>query len=247
MTVRHLHALLHKAFGQAEKWGLVARNVVALVAPPTAVSREMKTLSEVQTRTFLDAAAGERFEALYVLAVSTGMRMGEILALRWSDVDFDRGSAQVQRSIQFVAHDRYVFTPPKTTKSRRKVELTKTAVAALRSRRARQLAERLASAGAWSDLDLVFADEAGGPTSPDRLRWAFQRVLAQAGLPRIRFHDLRHTAATLLLGRGVHPKIVSEMLGHSTIAITLDLYSHVTPTMQREAAAVLESVLEGRA
>ncbi|MDP9266351.1 MAG: site-specific integrase [Chloroflexota bacterium] len=245
MTVRHLHALLHKAFDQAEKWGLVARNVVALVSPPTAPHQEMKTLSEAQTRTFLEAVAGERFEALHVLAVSSGMRQGEILALRWSDLDLDRASAQIQRSIQFLPGDRYVFTPPKTTKSRRKVELTKTVVAALRRHRARQIAERLASAGGWADLDLVFADEAGGPTSPDRVRWAFQRVLKDAGLPRIRFHDLRHTAATLLLGCGVHPKIVSEMLGHSTIAITLDLYSHVTPTMQREAAAVLDSVLGG--
>ena len=174
------------------------------------------------------------------------MRQGEILALRWSDLDLDRASAQIQRSIQFV-RDRYIFTPPKTAKSRRKVELTQTAIAALRRQRVRQVAERLASSGGWSDLDLVFADEAGGPTSPSRVRWAFQRVLKSAGLPRIRFHDLRHTAATLLLGRGVHPKIVSEMLGHSTIAITLDLYSHVTPTMQREAAAVLDTVMGGRA
>jgi integrase len=242
MTVRHLHALLHKAFDQAEKWGLVARNAVALVSPPTAAHQEMKTLSEAQSRTFLEAVAGERFEALHVLAVSTGMRQGEILALRWSDLDLDRASAQIQRSIQFVT-GRYIFTPPKTAKSRRKVELTQTAIAALRRQRVRQIAERLASAGGWAEQDLVFADEAGGPTSPDRVRWAFQRVLKDAGLPRIRFHDLRHTAATLLLGRGVHPKIVSEMLGHSTIAITLDLYSHVTPTMQREAAAVLDSVL----
>ena len=131
MTVRHLHALLHKAFDQAEKWGLVARNAVALVSPPTAAHQEMKTLSEAQTRTFLEAVAGERFEALHVLAVSTGMRQGEILALRWSDLDLDRASAQIQRSIQFVPGDQYIFTPPKTTKSRRQVELTQTAIAAL--------------------------------------------------------------------------------------------------------------------
>lgn len=110
---------------------------------------------------------------------------------------------------------------------------------------AKEHEQRLAASGGWEDLDLVFANEAGGPTRGDRLRWDFQRTLARAELPRIRFHDLRHSAATLLLGRGVHPKIVSEMLGHSTIAITLDLYSHVTPTMQREAAAVLDTMLGG--
>ncbi len=135
--------------------------------------------------------------------------------------------------------------PPKTEKSRRKIELTKVAVAALRGQRARQLEERLAAAGAWHDNDLVFADQAGGVTKPDRVRADFWRTLKRVGLPRIRFHDLRHTAATIALGRGVHPKIVSEMLAHSTIAITLDLYSHVTPTMQREAAAVFDAVLGG--
>jgi len=245
MTVRHLHALLHKAIGQAEKWGLVARNVVTLVAPPRAPHHEMTTLSEEQTRAFLDVTAGERLEALYVLAVTTGMRQGEILALRWRDVDLDHSSAQIQQSIQFLAGSRYVFIPPKTVKSRRKVELTKTAIVALRRHRARQLEERFAAVGGWEELDLVFANEVGRPTTADRLRWNFQRTLVRAKLPRIRFHDLRHTAATLLLGRGVHPKIVSEMLGHSTTAITLDLYSHVTPTMQREAAAIFDSVLGG--
>lgn len=245
MTVRHLHALLHKAFDQAEKWGLVARNVAALVSPPRAPRQEMKTLTEEQARAFLEAASGERYEALYVVALSTGMRLGELLALRWRDLDLERATAHVQQSVQISRDHEVLFTPPKTTRSRRKVQLTNTAVAALRRQRTRQLQERLAAAGAWADLDLVFADEIGNVTLQSRVRWNFESVMRRAALPRIRFHDLRHTAATLLLGRGVHPKIVSEMLGHSTIAITLDLYSHVTPTMQREGAAMMDAVLGG--
>ena len=130
---------------------------------------------------------------------------------------------------------------------RRKVELTKAAIVALRRHRTRQLEERFAAVGGWEELDLVFANEVGRPTTADRLRWNFQRTLVRANLPRIRFHDLRHTAATLLLGRGVHPKIVSEMLGHSTIAITLDLYSHVIPTMQQDAAAAFDLVIGTKA
>lgn len=244
MTVRRLHGMLHKVLDQAEKWKLVGRNVAAIVSPPRAPRYDMRTLTEEQTRAFLETAAGERFEALYVLAVSTGMRQGEILALRWRDVDLERATLHVQQGVQFVGSEP-IFVPPKTNKSRRKIELTKVAVAALRRQRARQIEERLAAAGAWQDNDLVFADQAGGVTKPDRVRWNFWRTLERADLPRIRFHDLRHTAATIALGRGVHPKIVSEMLGHSTIAITLDLYSHVTPTMQREAAAVFDAVLGG--
>ena len=248
MTVRHLHARLHKALGQAARRGLVARNVISLVSPPRASRHEMATLTEEQTRAFLHAAAGERLEGLYVLAVTTGMRQGELLGLRWADVDIDRASLQVCRSVQFIGGGEFVFTAPKTAKSRRKVELTKVAVAALRRHRAGQLAERLAAAGGWEDLDLVFANEVGRPIDGTNLaERSYRRILERAGLKRIRFHDLRHTAATLLLGRGVNPKIVSEQLGHAQIAITLDLYSHVTPTMQREAVNVLDAVLGGKA
>lgn len=245
MTVRHLHALLHKAMDQAEKWGLVARNVVTLVSPPRATHQEMRTLNEEQTRAFLAAVSGDRLSSLYLLAVTTGMRQGEILALRWRDVDLDHTSVQIQQTIQSLPGSGYIFTSPKTVKSRRKVELTNTMIGALRQHRTRQIEERFAAAGGWHELDLVFTNEVGLPIRADRLRWNFQRTLVRANLPRIRFHDLRHTAATLLLGRGVHPKIVSEMLGHSTIAITLDTYSHVTPTMQRAAAAAMDVVLGG--
>lgn len=134
-------------------------------------------------------------------------------------------------------------TNPKTAKSRRGVELTATAVEALLRHRTAQIAERLAAGHFWKDMDLVFTNRTGGFLRVNDLYMAYRRVLDRAGLPRLRFHDLRHTAATLMLSRGVHPKVASEMLGHSTIAITLDLYSHVTETMQREAARAVDAAL----
>lgn len=244
-TVRHVHAVTHNALEQAAKWGLVARNVASLAEPPAAADREMTTLDEKQLLRFLDAATGERFEGLFIVAVTTGMRQGELLALRWSDVNLERGQVSVRRSLQWTKAGP-LFTAPKTKKSLRNVELTKSAIAALRRHRTRQAEQRLAVGDAWEKLDLVFPNEVGRPMDGTNLSERdLRRVLARAALPRIRFHDLRHTAATTLLGRGVHPKLVSEMLGHADVRITLDLYSHVTPTMHREAAAVFDKVLEG--
>ena len=190
------------------------------------------------------AASGDRFEALYVLALTTGMRQGEILALKWPEVDLDSGMIQVKATLHRTRAG-FEFLEPKTARSRRQIALTGAAVAALRGHRAAQIEERL-GCPYWDDPELVFASEVGTPIqSPNLLRRSFFPLLDRAGLPRIRFHDLRHTAATLLLGQGVHPKIVSEMLGHSNIAITLDLYSHVTPTMQKAAVEALDAVLSG--
>ncbi len=243
-SVVQLHAVLRRALGQAARWGLVARNVASLVTPPRLERREMATLSPEHARNLLEAAAGNRLEALYVLAINTGMRQGEILALRWKDVDLDGGTLQVRATLQSAGGE-FVFAEPKTAHSRRQVALNRPAAEALRNHRSNQLAERLRLGTVWEDNDLVFANEVGRPIAATNLRnRSFWPLLERAGLPRSRFHDLRHTAATLLLGRGVHPKIVSEMLGHSQIAITLDLYSHVTPTMQRQAADELEAALE---
>ena len=243
-SVVQLHAVLRRALGQAARWGLVARNVVSLVTPPRLERREMATLSPDQVRSLLEAAAGDRLAALYVLAITTGLRQGEILALRWRDVDLDDGrTLQVRATLQRTAEG-FVFAEPKTAHSRRQVALGTAAVEGLRRHRARQLEERIRLGTAWEDDDLVFANEVGRPIEASNLRnRSFWPLLERAGLPRIRFHDLRHTAATLLLGQGVHPKIVSEMLGHCQIAITLDLYSHVTPTMQRQAAETMDAVL----
>jgi integrase len=244
-TVHHLHAVLHRALSQAERLGLVGRNVCDLVDVPRMREREMHVLDREHVRRLLDAARGDRLEALYVLAVTTGMRQGELLALRWKDIDVDHGTVQVRATLQRTKEDGYRLAAPKTRQSRRQITLTTAARDALKIHRARQAEERLAVGPAWEGThDLVSLDVTGRPLSGIQLtRAAFYSLLQRAGLPHIRFHDLRHTAATLLLGRGVNPKIVSEMLGHATIAITLDIYSHVLPTMQQSAAAEMDAAL----
>jgi integrase len=204
----------------------------------------MMALSPDQARSLLEAAQGDRFEALYVLALSTGMRQGELLALKWPNVNLDARHLAVRSTLRR-ADEGFEFNEPKTARSRRQVSLTLAAVAALKRHRARQLEERLRQPY-WQDANLVFASEVGTPVEATNLiRRSFRPLLLRAGLPQIRFHDLRHTAATLLLGQGVHPKVASEMLGHSSISITLDLYSHVTPTMQQTAVDALDAVLGG--
>jgi integrase len=242
-TVRHLHTVLHRALGHAVKWGLLPRNPIDLVDAPKMAQTEMVALTREQTRRLLEAARGERLESLYVLALTTGMRQGELFALRWRHVDLDRGVLQVRGTMQQVKGGPQL-AEPKTRGSRRQIQLTSAAVQALREHRVRQNAERLKLGAAWEDQDLVFPNYVGRPLTPGNLvQRSFYPLLAKAGIPRVRFHDLRHTAATLLLEQGVHPKVVSEMLGHSTIAITLDLYSHVTPTMQKQAAEAMDRLL----
>lgn len=242
-TVHHLHAVLHKALDNALRLGLVQRNVSDMVRPPRMRHHEMSTLSSEEARTLLAAAAGNRFEALYVLALSTGMRQGELLALKWRDVDLEGGSLQVRATLQYT-NDGYVFSEPKTARSRRRVALPRVALDALRRHAARQLDERLRMGPVWEDMDLVFPNTIGKPMDGIHLmRREFLPLLTRAGLPRIRFHDLRHTAATLLLSKGINPKIVSEMLGHAQVSITLDIYSHVTPHMQQQAADAMDDEL----
>ena len=245
-SVHHLHALIHVALQRAVDDGILGRNVAALVGRsnrPRARRVEMRTIAaDDQPRRFLEAAKRERLEALLVLAITTGMRRGELLALRWKDVDLERGVLAVTGSLQGDRRDRLTIDTPKSGKAR-SVALGTVAVGALRAYRARQEGERLLVGPEWRDLGLVFSTEWGDYLSPTTVRLALERVLARAELPHIRFHDLRHTAATLMLSRGVHPKMASEMLGHATTAITLDLYSHVTANMQRQAADAIDAAL----
>jgi integrase len=222
----------------------VARNVADLVDPPRPQRKEMAALTAEQVRAFLDVAANDRFFALYCLAVGTGMRQAEMLGLTWSAVDLDRGVLAVQQQLVRVRGVGLTFSEPKTSKARRSITLPAFAVEALKWHRKAQLAEHLAMGPKWTDLHLVFANEIGKPLERSNLvRRSFEPLLARAGLPRIRFHDLRHTAATLLLSQGTHPKVVQERLGHATIAMTLDVYSHVVPSMQRDAATQLDGLI----
>jgi integrase len=243
-SVVHLHRMLHKALSQGLRWGQVARNVTQLVDPPRVPRRTMQALSPQQAAKLVKTAAGDPLEALYVLAVTAGLREGELLALRWRDVDIDGRTLRVMGSLQNLPGEGLTIVEPKTAHSRRRLAIGALAADALRRHRTRQKQERLRKGGRVSDDDLVFANGQGRPINPSNLlSRSYRPLLTKAGLPTVRFHDLRHTAATLLLGEGVHPKIVSEMLGHSTVGITLDLYSHVTPTMQQEAADTLDSLI----
>ncbi len=251
-TVGRAHATLRVALMQALRWQLIPSNPASLVTPPRVEQREMAALDAVQSRRFLQAARGMPLEALWVLAVTTGLRQGELLALQWSEVDLEGGSVRVIGTLTRIDIDvpidghrktHRVTAPPKSARSRRRVEIGTLALAALREHQRRQVEQRLHAGTLWVDRNLVFAGATGAHLHPVQLNSELRVLLSAAGLPRIRFHDLRHTAASLLLGRDVNPKKVSEMLGHSTVAITLDTYSHVSPTMHRDAAQVMDDLL----
>ncbi|HEV2236522.1 MAG TPA: tyrosine-type recombinase/integrase [Ktedonobacterales bacterium] len=250
-TVGHLHAVLKHALSDAIRLGLMARNPLDAIKRPKANQREMRVLTEAQAQTLIAACQHERLGALIVMALSTGMRQGEMLGLRWKDVDLDGHRLRVHVNLQHVKGadgiTRPILKAPKTPHSNRTIVMTPGLVDALRSHRQRQRLERLALGPAWSDQDLVFCNEVGRPCDPKHIGVRLHhRLLAACGLPRIRFHDLRHTAATLLISRGVNPKVVSEMLGHASIAITLQTYTHVQPHMQQAASDAMQVALWGQ-
>jgi integrase len=239
-TVRKIHSTLHKALSQAVSDGIVPRNAADVKAPrPT--PEEMRPLSEDEARTFLKAArqSDERFEALYVLAITTGLRRGELLGLRWDDVDLERGTLRVGRALVREG-GRHTLGETKTKRGPRQINLTPRTVNALKAHRKKQLEEKMKLAGLYKDHGLIFASGVGTPINPENLvKRSFKPLLEKADLPEIRFHDLRHTCATLLLGRGVHPKLVQELLGHATITMTLDTYSHYLPSMGDQTAGAM--------
>jgi integrase len=241
-TVRLMHGILHKALEHAVKWGAVPRNVCKATTPPKPNPEEIRPLDAEQARQFLEVARGDRLEALYVLAVTAGLRIGELLGLRWHDVDLDSADLRVRRT-KSTAKSGPTFTAPKNGKGR-SIKLTRHAVEALSSHRATQNAERLKAGSLWEDNGLVFATHGGKPLDSHNVaRTSFKPLLKKAGLPDIRFHDLRHTCATLLLSQGHHPKLVQELLGHASVAMTLDRYSHVLPGMGNQTAAAMEAAL----
>jgi integrase len=239
-TVHILHVLLHKALKQAERWGLIARNVADDVDPPKVHKEEVHPLTNEQARKLLNTVKGDRLEALYVVAIQCGLRQGEILALRWEDVDLAARTIQVRRTITRDG-GKHTVGSAKTAKGSRTVKLTKDATEALQEHLERQLAEIDKAGEKWQENGLVFCTGKGTLINPTNLRRrSLAPLLQRAGLPAITFHQLRHTAATILLLKNVNPKVVSEMLGHATIAITLDTYSHVLPNMQNSAVAAME-------
>jgi integrase len=242
-TVRYTNTVLRIALGRALKAGKVIRNAATLVDPPAKARLELRPLSADEVGAFLESIADTRDAPLYTVAIGTGMRQGELLGLRWSDVDLEAGTLTVRHSL-----DRRTFelAEPKTDFARRTLRLGGEVGAALRSQRRRQLEERVAAGSRWQERDLVFASPIGAPLDHAVVRRRLQAALAEAGLPRQRFHDLRHAFATLSLEQGEELGVVSKMLGHSNISTTADVYAHLTPAMAQRAADRLDVVLRRR-
>ena len=242
-TVQKIHVVLHKALSQAVKWSLIPRNATGVVSAPRPAPKEMRPLSTEEVKRLLESVRGDQLEALWVLAVHTGMRQGELLALKWSDIDLEAAKVSVRKTLTR-ERGHYRLGEPKTKRSRRTIKLTESAMEALQTHLSRQIEQIERLGDLYRDQGLVFTTDSGAPLNPSNIRNRNLRRLKQnANLPDIRFHDLRHTCATLLLSKNVHPKIVQEMLGHANVAITLDTYSHVLPSMGDQAAAAMENAL----
>ncbi len=229
-TVQYVRAVLHHALEQALKFDLVARNVASAVEAPRVIRHNIEPLTEEQAHKLLDAVAGHRLAALYAIALGLGLRRGEVLALRWADVDLDVGTLRVVEG--------------KTESSARTLPLPETLVAALKAHATRLAKERADLGESWQEHELVFPSEVGTPIDPRNLLRHFKGVLRQVGLPEhIRFHDLRHSCATFLIAQGVHPRVVMEILGHSQIAVTMNTYGHVLPETQKDAVGKVDALL----
>jgi integrase len=204
---------------------------------------EMHTLDETQARNFLLAAQDCRFYTLFHLAITTGLRMGELLGLKWSDLDWTSHSLHIQRQLQRMTGKGLVFTEPKSQAGRRVIVLGKSTIEVLRVHYNRQFKERESALEGWNKEDTIFISTSGTPLDPRNVFREYKETLEKAGCPEIRFHDLRHTAASLMLQQNVHPKVVQERLGHSDISLTLNTYSHVMPGMQQDAADKIDELL----
>jgi integrase len=243
-TVLHHHRVLREALHQAVKWQMLARNPADAVEPPRPVRTEMRALDEAETARLIEASAGGRLYLPILLAATTGLRRGEILAVRWRDIDLEAGTAAVRQSLEQTKAG-LSFKEPKTQKGRRVIALPELAIDALRRHKAEQAKIRLMLGPGYEANDLVCCQPDGRPFKPGNITNSFAELVERLKIPHLRFHDLRHGHATLLLRQGVHPKVVSERLGHSTVGITLDVYSHVLPGMQEEAARKVDSALRG--
>lgn len=241
-TVTYLRAVLRRALNQALRWGLVARNVAALTEPPKAVRFQATALTEGQAVALLATARGDRLEALYAVALALGLRQGEALGLRWQDVDLEARTLTVAVALSRV-DGKLVLAEPKTATSRRTLPLPTELVAALKDHRARQNAERLRTGERWHDNGLVFTTGIGTPISPRNLVRDFQALRERAGLPPMRFHDLRHSCISFLAAQGVPARTAMEIAGHSQITLTMNVYAHIGDEAKRAALGGLGRLL----
>lgn len=241
-SVRNVHVILRKALHDAVRWSLIPRNPAEMADPPRlrGSASSIKPWNAAEARAFLAHVASDEFVAAWILALTTGMRRGEILGLRWEDIDFDRAQLSVRQTLVNVAYE-VKLSSPKTVRSRRSLALDTGTLAALHEHRTRVAGRPIDSTYGG----LVFTRENGQWIHPDRFTQMFNKHVRSSKVTRIRFHDVRHTYATLALTAGVHPKIVSERLGHATVAFTLDVYSHVIPGMQEDAASLVAGLILG--
>jgi len=243
--VQYLHAVIRRSLGQAERWGLVNRNVARLVSPPRVPKAEVHPLKPAEVKQLLVAVQDDRLAALYTVAIALGLRQGEALGLRWSDIDFEARTLTVRTSLQW--HDgKPELAEPKTAKSRRTVSLPDVCIEALHVHRGRQALESAGLGNAWENAEnLVFTREDGRPFTRSAVTHRFERILVAAGIPKRRFHDLRHTCATLLLAQGVPLKVIQELLGHSLMSTTADIYATVLPVLMTDAADRMDAIFQG--
>ena len=242
-TVVRIRATLRRALAQAEKHGLVQRNAAALADPPSVRQKIVKPLTPTEAGRVLNAVEGHRLEALFVLALATGLRQGEILGLYWGDIDLEGNRLTVNRALQKV-NGELTFIEPKTDRSRRELAFPKSVRDHLVRHRERQQLERLASLDSWEESELVFTTLRGKPLDGTSVTGSFQLLLAKADLPKMRFHDLRHACASFLLSQGVSMRMIMEQLGHSSINLTMNTYSHILPGAKDEVADKMGQILE---
>jgi len=255
-TVQITLFVLRKALGQAVKWDLAVRNVAQLVEAPRAERKEITPPSIEQVQQFLKKINGDPFEAVFTVGLALGLRRGEMLGLRWDDIDFENRTIRIAQALQRSGgkladgeghRSKLNFVPPKSFRGIRTIAMPDCVVSVLRGHRARQAEDRLHAGAGWQDIGLVFTTQKGTPIEPRRLDSEFKRLLEEAELPQsIRLHDSRHFAASLLLAQGVHPRTVMEILGRSEIGLTMNTYSHVVPNLVREAADKIDVAFGGR-
>lgn len=245
-TVSHHHTCLHRALKMAVKWGLIGRNPADVVTPPRPQHSEMHTMTEDDLQAFLVAAKKTPYYALFYMALFTGMRRSELLALRWCDIELLLCQVYVTRALHQLQDGSLIFRQPKTAKGRRMIALSPSLALVLKEHKEKQALERAMLGTALKDDDLVFSAVEGKPLLPDTISRAWTKIVKRAGLKHFRLHDARHTHASLMLKQGAHPKTVQERLGHATISTTLDLYSHVVPGLQEAVAKRFDEVLGPR-
>jgi integrase len=243
-SVRRVHAVLRRALTVAVRWGLITTNPALMVDAPSMTRTEIVPYTVGEARKLLDAASGDRLEARWLIALTLGLRQGEVLGLGWQHVDTERRLLTVDRALQKQPDGALALIPTKTQRSNRRLPMTTSVAAALERRRELQLVEQQTAGPMWHNTDLVFTTAIGTPIHPRNDYRAFRHLITKAGLRHVRLHDLRHTAASLLLAEGVAARVVMEILGHSQISITLNTYTHVDPELNRDAAERLERLLQ---